>query len=274
MSDSNMNGEQKEQRDAVPQISARRRLSTSLRRATSLAQKGFVDEAALLVENTLSIEPENPKSLLQLAGLRRTQGRLDDAIDLARRALEVRKRDISTQQLLLQLYLEAGRYQKVIDYGKTMIRMSPRNLYARDVMGVAYLQLGMLDKALQVTNELVHLDPTDASNHFKRAVLFQQKGELGKAIREFDRVVDLDPEAEIADEAREAISWLDTFQIRQIVGLAMEDGLFRAKLVRDAEQAATERGFFLSVGGMSALKHLDLEGLLDPYSDSDPPTYH
>lgn len=253
---------------------AKKRLAESVRKAEDLARKGRVDEAARRLEEAVTAEPRNSRYLLQLAGLRRGQGRLDDAIDLAARASTLSGRNEGAHELLLQLYLETGQYQEVINRGKVVVKSSPRNLYARDLMGVAYLQLGLLDKALQVTNELVHLEPMDASNHFKRAVLFQQKGDLAKAIREFGRVVELDPEGEMGEEARDAISWLDSFTIRQIVALAMEDIIFRAKLMRDVEAAAIEKGFFLSSVGLLTLRQIDFDRMLDPNREFDPPTYH
>jgi len=252
----------------------RRRIAASVKRADALMREGRLDEAAARLECAVQADPRNVRYLVRLAGVRRGQGRMDEAILLADRALALKKMDRSAEELLLQLLLETGRYEEVIDHGKRAIRSSPRNLYARDLMGVAYLQLGQLEKALHVTNELVHLDPTDAGNHFKRAVLFQQKGDLGKAIREFSRVVELDPDGEIADEARDAITWLDSFQLRQIIGLAMEDNVFRAKLARDAEQAAAEKGFILSIGGVSTLKQIDFDRLGDPAPDWDQPTYN
>ncbi len=255
-------------------VSAKQRIAASVKKAEDLARAGKFEEAARRLEKALALEPDNSKYLVQLAGCRRGQGRMDEAITLASQALTIRRRDPFAQELLLQLYLETGQYDQVINQGKNLLRTSPRNLYARDVMGVAYLQLGLLDKALQVTNELVHLDPMDPSNHFKRAVLFQQKADIGKAIREFTRVVELEPESEMADEARDAISWLDSFQLRQIIGLALEDNIFRAKLARDAENAANEKGFFLSGGGMMTLRQIDFDRLLDPTTEIDEPTYH
>lgn len=201
------------------------------------------------------------------------EGRLEEAVSTLEQLTQADPSNRSVSAQLVQLYLDLGRYDKVIDTGKKIIARAPREVRVRDLMGVAYLQMGMLDKALQVTNELVHLDPSDPGNHFKRAILFQQKGEIAQAMREFVRVVELDYDGEMAEEAHDAINWLDSYQIRQIVALATEDGLFRAKLARDADGASTERGFFLSDAGKMALRQIDFERLSEP-GDWDRPTYH
>lgn len=259
---------------AASNATARRRLAASVRKADSLARQGHFDEAALRMEQAVQSDPGNAEYLLRLAGVRRGQGRTEEAIDLTSRALDIRGRDSEAQEFLLQLYLETGQYEEVISRGKHFIRSAPNSVQARDLMGAAYLQLGLLDKALQMTSELIHMDPTDAVNHFKRAVLYQQKGELGKAIREFIRVIELDPEGEMADEAKDAILTMDAFQLRQIIALAIEDRVFRARLMRDPEAAATDKGFYLSSSGIVTLKQVDFEGLAEPPGFGDQPTYH
>lgn len=254
---------------------SRRRTAASVRKAEHLAKEGRLDEAARFMERAIAREPSNAVYLTQLASLRHGQGRTDEAIDLATQALGLAGRDLKAQELLLQLYLETGQYHELIDNAKRLIKTSPRSVFARDMLGVAYLQLGQLDKALQTANELIHLDPMDAGNHFKRAILFQQKGDLGKAIREFTRVVELEPGGEIAEDAKDAITSLDSYQLKQIIALAIEDRVFRAKLLRDAENAAVEKGFFLSSGGIYTLKQIDFDALGDPATfPGETQTYH
>ena len=255
--------------------SARRRVAARARQAEVLMQNGQIEEASNRLEEAVAINPANAKYLTQLATVRRGQGRVHEAIELATKALTFAKCDTSAHELLLQLYLETGQYEDLIINAKSIIKSSPRSMFARDMLGVAYLQMGMLDKALQMTSEMIHLDPMDAGNHFKKAVLFQQKGDLGKAIREFTRVVELEPDGSMADDAREAITSLDSFQLRQIIALAIEDRIFRAKLLRDAENASIEKGFFLSAGGIHTLKQVDYEGLGDLSTfPGEPQTYH
>ena len=126
--------------------------------------------------------------------------------------------------------------------------------------------MGMFEKAIQVTNELITLDPTSPLDHFKKAV-FQQKGEVGSAIHEFVRVLEMQPDMAMAEQAEQAIETLDSYQLRHIVMLAVEDYIFRAKLVHDPKSAALERGYYLSYAGMNALKQIQFEDLTDIYSE-------
>jgi tetratricopeptide (TPR) repeat protein len=234
------------------------REAAHIRRARALEQRGQYDEAIESLQKAIALAPQNPKHVIRLANLYKAQHKLEPAIEAMKKAIEIDPRNPGARESLLQIYLESGRYDEAITESKVLLKRHPRNLYARDILGVVYLQTGHIDKALQVTNELIHLDPMDPSNHFKKAVLYQQKGEIGKAVQEFSRVLEMDPDGEMAEEAREAVTALDSYQLRQVVTLAVEDPIFRAKLGRDPESAVLEKGFLLSYSGVMALKQIDL----------------
>jgi hypothetical protein len=78
----------------------------------------------------------------------------------------------------------------------------------------------------------------------------------------------------MADEALQAIEYLDNHQMRQIMLLASEDLVFRARLRRDAVGAVGERGFFLSEMGQAALQSVDFDGFAAHYSWSQPAVYN
>jgi len=75
-------------------------------------------------------------------------------------------------------------------------------------------------------------------------------------------------------QAQQAIEALDSYQLRYIIMLAVEDYIFRAKLIHDPESASLERGYYLSVSGMAALKQIQFDDLSDIYSEWKHKYYH
>jgi len=199
---------------------------------------------------------------------------VNEAILAIKKAVKLKPDDVQAREMMLEILLEVGRFDDAIREAQELLRVSPRSLSARDVLSIAYLQKGMLERALQVTNELINLDPTSPINHFKKAVLFQQKGDIGSAIREFSRVLEMQPDSEMAQDAERALETLDSYQLRNIVMLAVEDYIFRAKLTRDPESAALERGYYLSESGMAALKQIQFDELPDIYAEWKQRYYH
>jgi len=239
-----------------------------LRRVAALEQSGQYDEAVRVLEKAIALAPHKASHCVRLAELYRAQRKLEPAIGAMKRAIELDPCNPTPQEALLQMYVEAGQLDEAIGEAKRILKRNPRSLFALDMLALAYLQKGLLGRALQVTARLTQLNPTDAANHFKKGVLFQQVGDFARAIEEFTRAIELDPEAEMSEQAREAVVALDGHQLRQIATLAAEDRLFLAKLLRDPESAVAERGFVLSFSGILALRQIDFTTLSDFGQDS------
>lgn len=237
------------------------RLSSLKKRASSLAKRGLYEEAIAHIEEAMAICPHDPRFTLQLADIYRAQNRIGPAIEAMRTAVDLDPHNSTAHEQLLKTLLELGHYDDAINTSRRLLSRCPKNLFARDILGIAYLQQGMLDKALLVTNEMIHLAPMDSANYFKKAVLLQQKGEVAQAMAEFIRSLEMDPEGDMADDTREAIAALDGYQLRQVLALAVEDAVFKAKLLLDPECAVLERGFRLSPGGLATLRQIDLDDL-------------
>lgn len=237
------------------------KVSRLLKQANTLAERGMYDDAIVNIRMAEEINPDDPRCSVQLVDAYRAQNKMRPAIEAMKRVVELDPTNSTMQEQLLHMLIELGRYDEAINISRKQLKRAPKDLYVRDVLGIAYLQQGKIDKALQITNELIRLAPTDAAHHFKKAVLLQQKGEISHAMVTFTRALDMDPDGEMANDAREAIAALDSYQLRQILTIALEDAIFRTKLTLDPESASQERGFLLSSSGISTLRQIDLDSL-------------
>lgn len=245
-----------------------------LRDAARLEEDGHYRKAVAELKKALRVAKDKNVIYRALGRVYARQNRRDEAVAVLQEAVGLDPSDVEARELLMETLLEAGDFDGAISQCKEILRISRRNLSAREVLSIAYLQKGMLDNALQVTNDLITLDPNSPSNHFRKAWLFQQKGDYGNAINEFTRVLEMDPSGEMAEDAQQAIDSLDSYQLRHIIMLALEDYIFRSKLIRDPEGASLERGYYLSYAGMSALKQVRFEELPDVYSEWKQRYYH
>jgi tetratricopeptide (TPR) repeat protein len=245
-----------------------------MQQASKFEEDGQVNRAISELMKAARVSSDKYQVYRILANLYRKQRHIDQAICAVQKAIKARPSTAEPREMLLEMLLQLGKFEDAIKEGKELLRLSPRSLAARDVLSIAYLQTGLLEKAIQVTNEMITLDPTSAANHFKKAVLFQQKGEVGSAIHEFGRVLEMQPDLEMAEQAQQAIDTLDSYQLRHIVMLAVEDYIFRTKLIHDPEAAALERGYYLSYSGMASLRQIQFDDLGDIYSEWKQKYYH
>ena len=249
-------------------------IESYVEKAESLQQEGRFDEAVAELRKALRASQDKAAVHRELAVLYSRQHLVDEAILALRKAIKLDPTEIQAREMLLELLMELSRFDEAISESKELLHVSQRNLSAREVLSIAYLQKGMLDKALKMTNDLITLDPSSPANHFRRAWLFQQKGDYGNAITEFSRVLEMQPDSDMARDAQQAIDSLDSFQLRHIITLALEDYIFRAKLIRDPEAASIERGYYLSLAGLAALKQVRFEDLPEVYTEWKQRYYH
>lgn len=245
-----------------------------LEKATIYQEDGFLDDALRELKRALRAATDKAPVYKRLAAVYHGMRRMDDAISALKKAIKLHTGDVEARESLLDMLIELGEYDAAIHEGRTLLKVYPRSLSAREVLSIAYLQKGLLDESMRITNELISLDPTSVANHFKRAWLFQQKGDYGNAINEYLRVLDMQPDEGMAQDAQQAIDAMDSFQLRQIITLALEDYIFRAKLVRNPETAALERGFIMSYTGLASLKQIKFDELPEIYSEWKQRYYH
>ncbi|MFQ3548778.1 MAG: tetratricopeptide repeat protein [Armatimonadota bacterium] len=238
-----------------------KKIASLIRKSNSLVRKGRFEEAINAVNEAISLDPNCPKSHIQLANIYKNNNEIALAVECMQKALEIEPENTSLQEELFSVLLELGRYDETLKISKRCLDVSPRNLMALDAMAVAYLQKGLLDKALKIINRMIALCPMDPINFYKKATLLQQKGEITKAMAAFLQALEMDPTGELANEARDAITSLDSYQLKQVLTIALEDSVFRAKLILDMENALIERGFLLSPGGIAILKQIDMQTL-------------
>lgn len=218
------------------------------RKARNLAESGRYAEAIDYQRALADLTPDDFEALMQLGFMHRAVSEIEAAANAFRRASGVSPQTPDPHEALAELYLDASMYDDAIKESKALLRLTPHSLTAREILSTAYFQKGDISKALETTSEMVRLAPSDALTHYKRGILFQQRGDWRNALHEFTRAEDMAEEDSVEErEAQMAIDALDQHQIRQILMLASEDLLLQMQLVRDPDEAARERGYFLSL---------------------------
>ena len=240
-----------------------RREAQYLRRADALAASGQIEKALVHLRKLVAVLPQSTHGYLRIASLLRQERRSGEALEVLRAAVAQAPHCLAAREALAETCLESGLWDEAILHSQALLCLSPRSLFARDVLSAAYLQQGQFDHALRITDQMIRLDPSDATNHFKRGVLLQQKGIIGAASQAFCRVLAMDPDPEVADESRAALEMLDSYQIRHVLTIAVEDVPFRLRLMRDPAAAVAEKGFLLSDAGLVALSQVCFDDLPD-----------
>lgn len=239
----------------------KRRAMREIRRAERYAAQGDVPQAIQSLVEAIHLGADRYTCFLRLARLYQTRQQWPEAVNAAERAIAENPGKLTAREAIITFHLENRDYPRAIDASKALLKIAPRHVPARDALGAAYLGMGDVDAAMRVANDLIRIDPSSPTHRFTKAHLCQHRGEVRMAVEEFQRVVALAPESETADAAREQLEALDAYQLNQILTLACDDSVFRAKLGQDSDSATSEKGFNLSETGKDALRDMVSDGL-------------
>jgi tetratricopeptide (TPR) repeat protein len=250
------------------------RAKREVRRAERLAERGQVGAAIESLQLAIQFGADRYTCYLRLARLYQTRKQWTEAVFAAEKAIAERPEHLSAREAIIALHLESRNYEQAIRASKALLKISPHHVPARDALGAAYIGLGDVQAAMRVANELIRLAPNNPTHHFTKALLCQHCKDVRLAVAEFEQVIALAPESEMADNAREHLDALDSFQLDHISLLATEDAVFRAKLVRETEMAAMERGFYLSEEGWQILQQMAMEQFAETDLPCKPTLYH
>jgi tetratricopeptide (TPR) repeat protein len=237
-----------------PQANKARRLR---QKARNLAEAGKINEAIGCQRALANLTPNDFETIMQLGFMHQAASEIDNAASAFHQAVGLSPRAPEAHEALAEMYLEAARYDDAIIESKLWLKLRPHSIAARDIISTAYLQKGEISKALEAANEMVRLSPVDALGYYKRAILHQYQGNWSGALEQFTMAAQIAvPNSQEHQEALSAIEALDQYQIRAIMTLACEDGLFRILLRRDSDEAIRERGFHLSPMGIAFVQHM------------------
>lgn len=193
---------------------------------------------------------------LHIADLECRQQHWQFALCAAEQAAALAPERVVAYEMLMTISLQAGDYERAITASQSLLKLMPYHQAANDTLSAIYMRRGDVDAALRVLNTLIRLDPHNGLYQFKKGLLCQHKGEVAMAVNAFSIVLYLEEDSPLAEEAQNALEALDAFQMNQILTLGMEDLVFRTCLLRDAAEAAAERGFTLSEQGNHILADL------------------
>jgi Flp pilus assembly protein TadD/predicted Zn-dependent protease with MMP-like domain len=180
-------------------------------RALALAELGRKDEARSAIARALSIDPDDPHTLLAAADLllNRLGGKDSVAADDAATALEHarrgalrlrRARSKSDRQLRARLELvtgqalsDLGRAKEALPHLDAALAFSPDDLTARYERGLALFELCRFGEAERALREVVQKDPNDAFAHQQLGLALEQLGDTKAAARELAEAHRLNP---------------------------------------------------------------------------------
>ncbi len=229
--------------------------------AQLLEQRGEIQRAILLLRKGVEKVPHSPSLWFTLGRLLRNMGRHREALECFEQVLKLGDDSAALREIMGNICSELGWLDKALEHALQGLALEPENPNLLDLLAFVYLQKGQPRDALQALQRLVRLVPKDPLVHFKLATVHHQLGNYANAVMAYHRTIALAPGTELAREAQRILEMIDRQQLEQVFTLSMEDPIFRAKLMRNPQQALQEKGFLLSEASMEVILNTDFSQL-------------
>jgi tetratricopeptide (TPR) repeat protein len=162
------------------------------------------------LEKARALAPDHMGTQMMLGGAYISTGQFDKADEAYKAALETDPNNATTLNLIGYAYLGRGAAEQAIAYFERYAQLAPDDPNSHDSLGEGYLGAGRTADAIREYEKAVEIDPGFANSHFMLGGVYLQAGQPEKALAAYRRFLQLSPTGPQADQAREAISGIES----------------------------------------------------------------
>ncbi len=165
--------------------------------AEQYVQEGRFDEAIILYEKLLAMNPENGPLLMALAWVYKDNGQVKEAVECLEQLLEKE----FTEKIfsgfaydeLVRIFREQKDYTKLISLCERVVDAFPDEQTFQITLGEAYLKAGANDRAVEVFEILVRNEPDDPLLYCNLGAAHIACGKCDDGERAYEQAVILEP---------------------------------------------------------------------------------
>ncbi len=152
---------------------------------------GDANEAVRLLEDLVSLYPDEEEAHNQLANFYRDSGRFDESLAAAEQALQALPNSGFLRNAYGYELIWHGRYMDAIREFQKYAELSPTEANPHDSLAEAYLISGQPERALEEYARTLELDPSFYLSHQSRGWAFGMLGLFDETLDEWGSVLDL-----------------------------------------------------------------------------------
>jgi tetratricopeptide (TPR) repeat protein len=150
---------------------------------------GNYNEAALLFQKSLAINPADGASMYELAKIYARQNKVDEALFYAENAVELEKENMYYLLLYASLLHANENYAKAAEVYENVLTLKPNYFDYYNKLAVAYLYAGKLMDAVAVYDRLEEKLGVTEELSLKKQNIYLQANKLNKAVEEVEKLI-------------------------------------------------------------------------------------
>ena len=164
-----------------------------LQEGISLHQEGKLDQAELIYQQMLQVNPKNAEVLHLLGMIAYQVEKYDLAINLINQAIEIDNRQPVFFKSLGCILQERKKLREAIRAYQEAIELDPADSKIHKNLGDALKQQGELELAIDAYNKAIEFNPHNAETYNNLGTVLQDKGNLEPAIAAYREALEINP---------------------------------------------------------------------------------
>lgn len=160
-----------------------------------LEKLGEYESAKESLKHALSLSPEDPDCLYNLARIYYTENDLGVALAYAEQASNLVEEpgDEAISYLLGLIYEQMGKIEEAIRYYEQSLAINPEQTLVGIFLGKLYVQQGNYEKAIEILRNLAEQDPQNLDINYELSLCLAKINDWDEAVRYCKRVIEIDP---------------------------------------------------------------------------------
>jgi tetratricopeptide (TPR) repeat protein len=167
--------------------------TTEYERARQLLTSGRANEAAVIYQDLLRNQPDNPDLLVNLSIALYQTGHFREAAGSAAAALKLAPGLLPANLFLGASHFELGDYAKAIESLEPVVAASPRDRNARLMLAESLLGIGSVDAAIKHFKAVSEMLPDNSRVWYGLAKSYEAAGQKDAAIHASEQLLKLPP---------------------------------------------------------------------------------
>ena len=162
-------------------------------RGLGFAEKGDYESAVREFEAAQRFEPNDTRTIYNIAGMRARQGRIDEAIEYYNRVLELKPGDAGTCIAMASIRAARGEFERAIDLYREGLKYNSNDAEMHSSLGSMLLQLNRVDEGITELEQAVKIK-ADSVTYCNLGIAWVQKGQLNRAMECYAKSIQLKPD--------------------------------------------------------------------------------
>jgi tetratricopeptide (TPR) repeat protein len=121
----------------------------------------------------------------ELAIIYKEQKNYSKAIEVLEQALTIDNKDVKTLNVLGRIYKEQGNYSKAIDVFEKALKIEDTHVQTFNELAIIYREQRNYDKAIEILEQVLKIDSNDVKAQNELGMIFKDQGDYSKAIEIF-----------------------------------------------------------------------------------------